>query len=183
MKYFYSKRGFTLVEIVVSLAIFSVVSLVAVGSLLKIVDVNKRAQSLKTAVNNVNFTMESMVRDMRVGFDYRCDINFDYGKDCNDQGVIVFNTAYSGSAPSAAVAYRLSAGVIQRADFNPTTGSVTYIPVTATNVTITDFKVSVFNTNTGIPYAQIYMAGKAGTIEKTTSSFEIMTTVSQRLKL
>ena len=67
-----NKRGFTLIEIMVSLGIFAIVALVAVGAFLKIIDANKQSQSLQTAMNNTNFALESMVREMRVGKNYTC---------------------------------------------------------------------------------------------------------------
>ncbi|MES3030885.1 MAG: type II secretion system protein [Patescibacteria group bacterium] len=70
-----TQKGFTLVEMIVSLAIFTIVALVAVGALLKITDANKKSQTLKTAINNLNFALESMSREMRVGEDYNCMIN------------------------------------------------------------------------------------------------------------
>ncbi len=66
-------RGFTLVEIIVSLAIFSVVATVALGALIKIVDANRKAQTLHSAITNLNFALESMSREMRVGTKYHCD--------------------------------------------------------------------------------------------------------------
>ena len=67
-----NKHGFTLIEIMVSLGIFAIVALVAVGAFLKIIDANKQSQALQTAMNNTNFALESMVREMRVGKNYTC---------------------------------------------------------------------------------------------------------------
>ncbi len=72
MKISKGKKGFTLVEVVVSLAIFAVVSLIAVGALLKIIDANKKAQSLKTSVNNIHALLDTMSRDLRTGTNYYC---------------------------------------------------------------------------------------------------------------
>ncbi len=80
MKYLSSQaskqKGFTLVEMIVSIAIFTIVAVIAVGALLKIVDANKKAQSLKTTINNVNFLFEAISREMRVGSRYRCAPSF-----------------------------------------------------------------------------------------------------------
>src|SRR3989344_1570356 len=65
-------KGFTLLEMIVSITIFTVVALVAVGALLKVVDANKKAQSLKSTINNLNFALDSMSREMRVGSNYFC---------------------------------------------------------------------------------------------------------------
>ena len=67
-------RGFTLIEMIVSLAIFSIVAVVALGALTKIISANKKAQSLQSAMTNLNFTLESMSREMRVGSNFRCAV-------------------------------------------------------------------------------------------------------------
>lgn len=76
MKYFRSnnfcQKGFTLVEMIVSIAIFTIVAVIAVGALLKIIDANKKAQSLKTTINNVHYLLDSMSREVRTGSRYYC---------------------------------------------------------------------------------------------------------------
>ncbi|MEI6304602.1 MAG: type II secretion system protein [Candidatus Taylorbacteria bacterium] len=67
----YSK-GFTLVEMIVSLAIFSIVAVVALGALMKIIGANKKAQTLQSAMTNINFALESMSREMRVASKFAC---------------------------------------------------------------------------------------------------------------
>lgn len=72
------KRGFTLVEMIVALGIFAVVALVAVGALGRIVDANRKSQSLKSAINNLNFALESISREVRVGTAYNCQKKSEY---------------------------------------------------------------------------------------------------------
>lgn len=67
------QKGFTLVEIMVALGIFSIVMVVALGAVLAIVGANKKAQTLHNVINNLNLSIETMVRDLRTGFDYNCD--------------------------------------------------------------------------------------------------------------
>jgi len=56
----------------VAIAIFMVVAVIAVAALLKIVDANKKSQTLQDAVNNINFAMDSITREIRVGSGYTC---------------------------------------------------------------------------------------------------------------
>lgn len=72
------RAGFTLVEMVVSLAIFSIVAVVALGALVKIIDTNKKAQTLQSSITNLNFALESMSREMRVGTSYYCQMTGNY---------------------------------------------------------------------------------------------------------
>jgi prepilin-type N-terminal cleavage/methylation domain-containing protein len=67
-----SRAGFTLVEMMVSLAIFAVVAVVAIGALVKIIDANNKAQTLQAAMTNLSFALDTMSREMRVGTTYNC---------------------------------------------------------------------------------------------------------------
>jgi prepilin-type N-terminal cleavage/methylation domain-containing protein len=65
--------GFTLIELMVATSIFVVVMLIAMGSLLIASDSARKAQSLRSAMDNVSFAIETMSRALRVGTDYSCD--------------------------------------------------------------------------------------------------------------
>lgn len=68
-------RAFTLVEMIVSLAVFSIVAVVALGALVKIVSANRKAQTLQTSITNLNFALETMSRELRTGHWYFCESN------------------------------------------------------------------------------------------------------------
>ncbi len=52
-----SQRGFTLIEMIVAVAVFSIVMVVGAGALLSIVDANRRGQAQQTVINNLNFAI------------------------------------------------------------------------------------------------------------------------------
>ncbi len=54
--------------------IFSIVVVVALAALVKIIDANKKAQTIQDAVVNMSFTMESMTRELRTGSTYYCTV-------------------------------------------------------------------------------------------------------------
>ena len=64
--------GFTLIELMVSSAIFTMVSVVAIGAILTINSANRKAQAIRAVVDNMNFTLESMSRKMITGNNYTC---------------------------------------------------------------------------------------------------------------
>jgi prepilin-type N-terminal cleavage/methylation domain-containing protein len=64
--------GFTLIELMVATSIFTVIMLIAMGSLLIASDSARKAQSLRSAMDNVSFAVETMSRSLRVGQDYSC---------------------------------------------------------------------------------------------------------------
>ncbi len=64
--------GFTLVEMLVAIAVFMSVMVVAVGALMSIINANKKNQAIKNVVDNVTFALDSISRDMRSGMNYKC---------------------------------------------------------------------------------------------------------------
>lgn len=64
--------GFSLVELIVSIGIFTVVAVAATAALLSVMDANQRTQALTETNNNLNFVLQSMVREIRNGFNYSC---------------------------------------------------------------------------------------------------------------
>jgi len=66
--------GFTLLEMIVSLGILAVVAVIAVGALVRMTSLNRQAQTLQSAMNSINFTLESISREMRVGTSYYCGV-------------------------------------------------------------------------------------------------------------
>lgn len=72
MKYSREQSGFTLVEMIVSLAIFALVVTVSVGALLVLVGTNQRLQGEQSVMTNLSFALDSMSREIRTGTFYYC---------------------------------------------------------------------------------------------------------------
>ena len=60
-------RGFTLIELVVSLGIFSVVVVAAVGMMISIFAAQAKAIAIKNVFDNARFSLELMTREIRTG--------------------------------------------------------------------------------------------------------------------
>jgi prepilin-type N-terminal cleavage/methylation domain-containing protein len=67
------KRGFTLVEIIVALAIFGVVSIMALSSLFNISGGFKKAQVSRQALDNVDLVLDDIIREARLAKNFHCD--------------------------------------------------------------------------------------------------------------
>ena len=67
-----ASKGFTLVEMITAVAIFSLVMVIGMGALLNVLHANKQTQAIQTAVNNLNLAMEMMSREIRTGYYYHC---------------------------------------------------------------------------------------------------------------
>ncbi len=73
------KKGFTLVELMVSLSIFSIVMVISTGTLLIMIDINAKAQALYTSTTNLSFALDSMTREIRTGYHYYCSRVTNFG--------------------------------------------------------------------------------------------------------
>ncbi len=67
------QRGFTLIEMIVSLALFSIVITISVGALLVLIATNQQLQSEQSVMTNLSFALDSMTREIRTGYNYHCD--------------------------------------------------------------------------------------------------------------
>lgn len=72
MSYRISQQGFTLVEMIVALAVFSVVVTISIGALLSLVATNEQLQSERTVMTNLSFALDSVTREIRTGTAYYC---------------------------------------------------------------------------------------------------------------
>lgn len=66
------QRGFTLIEMLVSVALFIIVMVVALGALLAMSQSDRKAESLKVVINNLSSAFDSMSRTIRTGKNYHC---------------------------------------------------------------------------------------------------------------
>lgn len=69
----YKQAGFTLIEMIVSLGVFSVVVTTAVGAILVLVNTNLQLQAEQSVMTNLSFALDTMTREMRTGYKYYCE--------------------------------------------------------------------------------------------------------------
>ncbi len=73
-----NQRGFTLIEMIVSLGVFSVVVTTAVGAMLVLIATNQQLQAEQSVMTNLAFALDTMTREMRTGYNYYCDSQPNY---------------------------------------------------------------------------------------------------------
>lgn len=66
------QSGFTLIESMVAIAIFTIVMVIGISALLNVNNTNKKSQNLRTIIDSLNFTMEDMARNFKLGSYYHC---------------------------------------------------------------------------------------------------------------
>lgn len=177
--------AFTLIEVLVAVSIFAMVMLVATGSVFAIVEANKKSHSLKSVMTNLNFALESMARDIRVGSKYQCDS----AGDCSSQ---VGGTVFSYQANRDVNGSGGDANALDRIEYSRSSdgriiktilgnGTQSY-PITASEINITSMTFYVIGTGASDgkqPKVIMTISGTAGT-GATKSDFNIQTTISQR---
>ncbi|MBU1293172.1 type II secretion system GspH family protein [Patescibacteria group bacterium] len=67
------QRGYTLLEMIVSLGIFSLVMVVVTGAYLTLISLDRQARANNQLVTSLSFAVESMARNMRTGTAYACN--------------------------------------------------------------------------------------------------------------
>jgi prepilin-type N-terminal cleavage/methylation domain-containing protein len=182
--------GFTLIELMVATTIFTIIMLMGVGSLVTSSNSAKRAQKLQIAVDNVNFAMESMTRELRMGSHYYCLTNgsavwTEQVSDCSggNGNVIIFTPQkVNGVQVVPRVAYKLVtrlSGVTQTLQRCEQTAGCYDIVAENVNVQLLKFTVlgSVLN-DTIQPSVQILMQGVVNVGIGT--PFALQTMASQR---
>lgn len=132
-------KGFTLIEVLVSVAIFSIVMVIALGALLAISTSDRKAQSIKAVINDLNFSFDSMTRSIRTGYNWSCGA----GGDCTS-GSNNFNFVPSNGV--GRIYYRLDStngnicgqsgtvGCIEKS-----TDNINWLPITSPEVIVTDY--------------------------------------------
>ena len=190
------EKGLILLEMIVAIGIFLSVMTIAMGALLTMYGVSKKSQSLKTVMDNLNFAVESMAREIVVGTDYHCDVDsgdIEDPQNCEEEDSITFC-----SSNDEQIFYRFDpgSGSIQRyieedgsdetcGDGDP--GNNDWVSVTAKEVTITGMNFYVTGTgSTGgeefkQPLVLLTIEGEAGSgKESEKSEFNLQVSLSQR---
>ena len=196
------KRGFTLIELMVSVTIFVIVMVISLGSLLSISAAERKAEVLKTVMNNLNFGLESMSRAVRTGIAYHCGDSgaaaIDEPQDCPGGDDYLAFEAVGGDINDSSdqVVYRLetspatcgpasTGSCIMRSD----NSGGDFFPITAPEVVVSNLTFYVVGSEpqfqgdptTSQPKVVITLSGSIviGTAPPTV--FALQTTVTQRL--
>jgi prepilin-type N-terminal cleavage/methylation domain-containing protein len=194
------QSGFTLIEMLVAVGLFSIVMLVAVSAILSIIGNNRKAQGINNVVNNLNFAIESMVRDMKTGYLYKCTGSFPIVQDTNNlcdnstvaKDSIEFFSTLSGTPTP--VQYRFVPpedlnGVYTPGHIVKTTGA-TGSPVDLTSksdVDIQSVEMYIHSPMPGDPVQPsqpsifLIIRGKANILENEVTEFGLQTFISQRI--
>lgn len=179
-------RGFTLIELMVAVAIFSIVLMMALGTVLTIMDANRKARTLTEVMNNLNFSLESVTRSLKTGVEPELDDTV--APPILRVIAIVLEEDVAGDRfRRETIEYQLRDATDGRGFIGRRVDGGEWIPITSDQVDITRFNFTVAGTADCVPPAdchqprtQISMEGDVRVNDKISSSFSLQTTVSQR---
>jgi prepilin-type N-terminal cleavage/methylation domain-containing protein len=176
--------GFTLIELMTALSIFAIIMTISMGSILGIFNANRKSESLKTVMDNLNFSLETMAREIRFGKNYHCGSSgtLTSPQDCTLGGNFMTFFGLDGRQ----IIYRYSGTSIQKS----VDGGTTYINVTAPEANITGLQFIVVGSEPSTaasndrnqPRVFLQVKGYAGSKVDTRSSFILQTLVTQRAR-
>jgi len=63
-------RGFTIIEMMIAIAIFLIVVTIGIGALLNTNLIHQKTQDMRSILDNLSFVMEDMSRNIRTGSEY-----------------------------------------------------------------------------------------------------------------
>jgi prepilin-type N-terminal cleavage/methylation domain-containing protein len=190
-------RGFTLIEMIVAMGVFSICMLLIVGSLISLNSASRKERAIRVAMDNMGAAMDSMSRNIRMGSQFHCgcgsagtpptagDTTFPNGiRNCpassgtGDRCMAYEGQDGSNTAVNDQIVYKLLNGQIWRS----TNSGANYLAMTAPEINITKLTFFIDGADKGVnqPVVRIIMRGVAGSGAIATP-FLVQTSVSARV--
>ncbi|QQG46149.1 MAG: prepilin-type N-terminal cleavage/methylation domain-containing protein [Candidatus Niyogibacteria bacterium] len=167
--------GFTLLEMVVAIGVFSVAVLLAVSSFLSLQNAEKKIQSSVNLQNNLRFALEIMAKEIRTGEFYHCGLGGGVDPaDClSGESSLTFQNALGQT-----VIYRNIDSKIQKSS----DGGVVFQSLSSGDITVDDLKFYVVGSPSGDNLQpRVTITVKASKrVGANVSEFSLQTSVSQR---
>ena len=173
----FTTKGFTLIEMIVAIAIFSIVMVVSTSTLLTLFNSYKASHALESVLDNLSSALDTMSRNTRFGSNYACG----HGSNCKNTGDTAFSfLPYSGGA---AVVYELYNGAIWQCSGSTAISSPSAAngctAITAPDVHVTQLAFYVDTTNASHSSVFVIVNGYA-LFGLTQLGFNLQTLVSER---
>jgi len=190
-------RGFTLIEMIVAMGVFTVCMVLIVGSLISLNNASRKERAIRVAMDNIGASIDSMSRNIRMGTTFHCgcgtsgtpstsgDTTFPDGiRNCpassatGDICLAFEGQNGSDTATTDQIVYKLLNGQIWRS----IDSGANYLAMTAPEINITKLTFYVDGADVGAnqPVVRIIMRGVAGRGAIATP-FLVQTSVSARV--
>ena len=163
------KKGFTLVELLIAIAIFSILVAIGVGGFVHALHTQREVASLIAAQSNASVALEEMTREIRTGYLFCTTPNNENNPEAAVPGICQADSLGLGSgctktgdandptwvcndiidfynADTQNVDYELVNGSLQRSQTGP---AGTFTTITGDNVTISNLTFTIFGNKEG----------------------------------
>lgn len=170
----------------VSVALFSTVMLVSIGSLLALADANRKAQALQSVMNNLNTAIDGMVRSLRMGSSYHCGSGGTLALplSCENGGTVIFFEEFEGDSSNDADQWAYQYDSVTKRMYKSEDSGLTWFALTSPEIQMDEakfFVVGADNTDQIQPKVVIVLRGTAGGAStKTRTTFSVQSTAVQR---
>lgn len=186
----YHRRGFTLVEVLISLLIFSIVITMAVGALFSMVDAGEESRSTNSVMENLSVALETMAQTVQSSSNYAPGSL----TATPIAGICVNSTAESALYIKPSTGSYLNIGlastqqitdivyglqnsqIVERIDYS--NGSSTIIPITAAEVHVTNLTFWINNCSLSKQSVLMAINGFSETRQNNKVNFNIQTTMT-----
>lgn len=181
------QSGFSLVEMLVAVALFAIVMMVSTGALLSLIDANRKAQALHSVMNNLNIALDGMVRSIRMGDTYHCGNAGTYSnvRDCENGDTLLAFEPFGGDSGDSSDQWVYWYDANAQQIFKSEDGGSTGFAVTAPEVQIENMQFYVTGTtvaDTEQPKVVIVVQGTAAPGDaRTETTFNIQASATQRV--
>lgn len=200
------KKGFTLVEMIVAIGLFTTVLFISSSAFLSVLNADRKSRATRIAMDNLNLSLEDMSRRIKTGKDYSCGGagGVLFTADCPPAAPEGDKFAFTDQDGTTRIVYKRGVGASPVTTGNVASGcgSSIYTPsqgciirdkngialrVTGPEIDITDLQFVVKGStvwapggggDTTQPYVAILVGGT--TIGKISTGFKMQTTVTQR---
>lgn len=186
-----TNTGFTLLETVVGIGVFSVLMLMGTVALFTTIHAQRKTAASQQLIQNLDFAVDSMIRTIRTGTDYYCGVEgspatYAVPTSCTsgilNTGVLAIE-GYLGDEGNNndQIVFKFEDGQIMKSTQGGGTG--TFVALTSETVNITQLYFRVYGAEAGDnlqPRVFILIDGTVGTGSNLETPFTIQTTVSQR---
>lgn len=178
-----SRQGFTLLEMVVALGIFSVIVVTSIGIMLGVANSQIKASNIQAILDNVRFSLELITKEMRTGNNYQLTTTCSPGSEIKFQTSLGSTRVYYLYAPTNTIMRATSA--ISSLDCDGSTGVSQ--PFTSDEVIVQKFDTATQGTtvgpNDGQPWITIFLRVKSKNPKyEYASSMDLQTTIVQRFR-
>ena len=185
-----TRRGFTLIELLVAMSLFIGVVMIVGGSFVSVVSAYRRSMAIQLNVDNLNSSIESMIRGIKTGTAYHCGYttvaDAPNVRNCAAGGSYLAFESSSGSTSNASdqVVFCLGGtagcGATAGQIYRSTDSGSNFLPLSSPPPSVTINSLKFFVPATTQPCVLVSLQGTTG-VGASQTSFSVQTTVTQRV--